>query len=63
MEESFQKPQEQRETELAGESRVCVITFAWSTGFALGARCSSVVRACAHGCDGSSDRSFLGWTH
>ena len=26
-----------------------------------GARCSSVVRAFAHGCDGSSDRSFMGW--
>ena len=28
-----------------------------------GARCSSVVRAFAHGAMGSSDRSFMGWTH
>ena len=28
-----------------------------------GARCSSVVRAFRLWCDGSSDRSFMGWTH
>ena len=27
--------------------------------FLKGVRCSSVVRAFAHGCDGSSDRSFM----
>ena len=29
----------------------------------LGARCSSMVRAFAHGVMGSSDRSFMEWTH
>ena len=35
----------------------------FSICFLTGARCSYVVRVFAHGANGSSDRSFMGWTH